>query len=208
MRDRYRSGFRSALRTLRRLGRRLAPAAVALALAAAAYLQWAAAPPVQEAPRRSEALPSPPPAPPASGEVETTDPGTILIFETFYTTCRKDYTRIEPAGEDHAGLDRQALAARFPEWEVRSFSRARVELVRTTGEPCPQEPEWFTIGLKDGRVVVFEGRGTGGRVVIATGIRADRLTPQERQLLEPGIELESMADVEAFLEGLEPGDAR
>lgn len=150
---------------------------------------------------RPRATPPPPSASAATPEV--TDQATILIFKTYYVQCRQEATRVQPAGEEHAGLDRTALASRFPGWEVRAFSRGQVELIRSTDEPCPGASGGYTITLRDGRVVVLEGRGLAGPVVQRTAITADRLTPEERQLLEQGLQVDDLEAVRHVLESIE-----
>lgn len=138
---------------------------------------------------------------PAAGE--TVEAGAAFIFRSYYTRCQREHTSVEPAGPEHAGLDRAALAARFPEWQLRSFARDRVEFYRTTDAPCPEEARWFTITLRDGFVVVLEGRGLRGPVHLVTRIPAAHLTPEEQALLQQGLQVRSPEDVQHVLESLE-----
>lgn len=149
------------------------------------------------------------PVPPDPGEAPSswqpaTGPLTTLVFKTFYSRCGGETTRTEPAGTALAGLTRTQVSQRFPGWQVDVFRPGQVVLTRIESGPCPDEAWFRTIGLQDGRVVVFAGRsGNRGPVLQDTGIHVDRLLPADRAKLEKGVEVQGDAGVWQFLEGLE-----
>ncbi|MEX2356288.1 MAG: BofC C-terminal domain-containing protein, partial [Thermaerobacterales bacterium] len=63
----------------------------------------------------------------------------------------------------------------------------------------------YTLGIHNGKVVVFEGSETGGEIYAETELDAGGLLPGDREVLEAGIIVESEAEIWQYLEGLEHG---
>lgn len=183
-------------------------AALLLALGGAAgYLAGADLPFRLRAPEEPRAgddrMPPDPNAAPSRWQ-PATGPHTTLVFKTFYTRCGGETTRTEPAGTTLAGLTRAAVSRRFPDWQVEVFRPGLVILTRMESGPCPDEAWFRTIGVQDGRVVVFAGRPANrGAVLQDTGIPVDRLLPADRAKLERGVEVHGDTGVWQYLEGLD-----
>lgn len=143
----------------------------------------------------------PPPTPP---EVNvTTDPNTLFVFRSYYPECGEEQARSLGAGVDLAGMNRDELARRFPGWHVDSFRPAQVILSRVHHGPCPDDVLYRTLGIRDGRVVVYSGRPENrGALLRDTGIRVDRLLPADVAKLRQGMAVRGEAGVWRVLEGL------
>lgn len=132
-----------------------------------------------------------------------TDPRTALVFKTLYPACGGEVVRTEAAGAARAGLGRTEVERRHPGWRVEVFGPAEVILARSQAGPCPDEALYRTVGLRDGRVVVYAGRPGGhGPLLQDTGISVDRLLPADREKLSRGIEVQGEDGVWRLLEGL------
>ncbi len=132
-------------------------------------------------------------------------PYTTLIFQYEHTGCEgQSQISSRAAGKDLAGLDREGLQAKFPEWHIEVFRPAQVILKRQKDGPCRKDMEYRTIGVKDNRVVVFVGKpGNLGPMLRDTGIEISRLLPADQEKLKQGIVVRSEEEVWLFLEGLE-----
>lgn len=134
----------------------------------------------------------------------TTEPHTLLIFKTMYPHCNGETTTSRTAGTAMAGINRDELARRYPEYEIASFRPGEVTFLRTLDGPCPDEAWYRTITLKEGRIVVYAGRpGNLGPLLQDTGIPIDKLLPADQDKFEEGVVVTGDAGVWLYLEGLE-----
>lgn len=175
----------------------------AVALAGAGY--WAFSRGPSGSPSRAEKPPSAglSPVPEAPAEV-VTGPETLIVLKTLYANCAEEATGAEVAGVGLAGLGRQELEKRFPGWDVETFRPGQVVLRKVVDGPCPEEVQYRTIGIREGKVVVFAGRPEQlGPVLRDTAIPASRLLPADREKLARGIVVRGEADVWRILEGLD-----
>lgn len=134
-----------------------------------------------------------------------TRPDTVLRFESFHTDCRLLFSRVEPAGRERAGYTRAGLAGLLAGWHIAQFGDDQVVLRRSTDEPCPDTGATFTLGIADGRIVVYRGAAAEGEIYAETGLSADDLLPGDRNLLEQGVVLHGERQIWQFLEGLNHG---
>lgn len=179
-------------------------------LAAGAASGWFLA--TDRLPGRFRGAPAPSPGadgtPPGDRAASTplgpvTDSETALVFRIRYPACGGEVVRTEAAGTARAGLGRADVERRHPGWRVEVFGPAEVILTRSQDGPCPDEAVYRTIGVRDGRVVVYAGRPGGrGPLLQDTGISVDRLLPADREKLSRGIEVRGEEGVWRLLEGL------
>lgn len=132
-----------------------------------------------------------------------TGPQTLIVLKISYPACGEEEVRTVEAGAVLAGLHRGELLSRFPGYEAEVFRAGQVVLRRVQDGPCPDSVSYRTIGLRDGRVVVFAGRPESpGRLLHDTGILVDNLLPADREKLSRGIVVRGEAEVWRVLEGL------
>lgn len=132
-----------------------------------------------------------------------TGPETLIILKTSWPACGEEDVRTLEAGAVLAGLHRGEVLSRFPGFQAEVFRPGQVVLRRVQEGPCPDDVVWRTIGLRDGRVVVFAGRPERpGAVLKDTGILVDRLLPADREKLGRGIAVRGEDGVWQVLEGL------
>lgn len=134
-----------------------------------------------------------------------TRPETVLRFESFHTDCRLLFSRVEPAGRARAGYTREGLMDILAGWQIAQFGHDQVVLRRSTDEPCPDTGATFTLGIADGRIVVYRGAAAEGEIYAETGMGASDLLPGDRQLLEQGVVVHGERQIWQFLEGLNHG---
>jgi len=134
-----------------------------------------------------------------------TRPETVLRFESFYTECRLLFSRVEPAGRTRAGFTREGLAQLLEGWHIAQFGDDQVVLRRSTGEPCPDTGATFTLGIAQGRIVVYRGTAAEGEIYAETGLSAADLLPGDRSLPEEGVVVHGERQIWQFLEGLSHG---
>jgi hypothetical protein len=169
-------------------------AGLALAGAAAGYSAFA----------RHPGSPSPPARPPGVGVPAAPDPvvgpGTVIRYRRFYKGCGQEEVGAGPAPLGLYGMDRRELARAFPHARILRFSRDEVEL-STEVPGCPYRS--ITATLRDGVVVAYFGTPAHpGPVYRVTRIRADRLSPRDRDRLATGVVVETPEQLEQLLEGL------
>jgi len=145
-------------------------------------------------------FPEPPGAVP--GGSPRTGPGTELVFDTA-DRCRRVDAWVEPAGAARAGLDASGLEAVLAGWRVFSFTPERVHLLPAgAGGDCP-DARPFTLTIRDGEVVILEGRGLDGPLRERSGIAAAWLAPGDRALLERGHTVAGLDRAWEYLEGID-----
>lgn len=139
---------------------------------------------------------------PSDSEPPRTQASTVLIFEVDPARCDRVPTWSEPAGAARAGLTADGLEAALPGWRVVEFAPERVRLVQSRAEGCPEPARLLTLTIRDGLVVILEGRGKEGEVYRRTDIRADDLLPGDRAVLENGVTVEGEERAWQYLEGI------
>lgn len=130
---------------------------------------------------------------------------TVLRFESYYLPCRLTFSQVELAGRERSGFTEAGLAQVLASWSIQQFGDDEVVLRRDTAAPCPDSGVTFTLGIAEGKVVVYRGKPPGGEIYAATGLAAVDLLPGDRALLEQGVVLVGERQIWQYMEGLSHG---
>lgn len=127
---------------------------------------------------------------------------TSLIFTTENVATGEKSTEERMPTADETGLTQAALAAKFPEWHIQSFSVREVNLVRKI---YAQQETFYVLRAEEGIVVIYrrdvEGDLAEETLLQKTGVTVGMLPRSVQQSLEEGITVGSLEEVEHLMEG-------
>ena len=134
--------------------------------------------------------------------IDITTENTLLIFETYYTSCNDKIVEERKAQGDEIGLSRQKIEAKFPDWDVHEFSYARIILTKQLEDYCPNH---FVLKDRDGMVVIYmpSEEKNEERNIQQTQISIDKLPPDVQDEIRKGVVMDSLEEVEYFMESLD-----
>lgn len=133
-------------------------------------------------------------------EVITRD--TKLVFEKVYIGCGHKRVEERRARENEIGLSIQSIALRFPEWSIADYTTERIIFTKEVNDFCPGH---FLLKDRDGVVVIYmpSEEGDEYKGVEETQISTDSLPPDLQSEIRKGLILDTLEDVEHFMENLE-----
>jgi len=133
-------------------------------------------------------------------EVITKD--TKLVFEKVYIGCGHKRVEERRARENEIGLSIQSIALRFPEWSIADYTTERIVFTKEVNDFCPGH---FLLKDRDGVVVIYmpSEEGDEYKGVEETQISTDSLPPDLQSEIRKGLILDTLEDVEHFMENLE-----
>jgi len=133
-------------------------------------------------------------------EVITRD--TKLVFEKVYIGCGHKRVEERRARENEIGLSIQSIALRFPEWSIADYTTERIVFTKEVNDFCPGH---FLLKDRDGVVVIYmpSEEGDEYKGVEETQISTDSLPPDLQSEIRKGLILDTLEDVEHFMENLE-----
>ncbi|HEY8393324.1 MAG TPA: hypothetical protein VIK92_00810 [Thermaerobacter sp.] len=119
----------------------------------------------------------------------TLTPETRLVERVHYRHCGMVLETERPLGPAEAGRTLADLLRRRASWRLVEYSGGRLVLGREVGGPCPPQDllRFRTVGIHEGYVAIYYGRGTGGPLRQLTEIEASRLLPGDRRRLATGL---------------------
>ncbi|NLI14152.1 hypothetical protein [Pelotomaculum propionicicum] len=113
---------------------------------------------------------------------------TVLIKDKEYLCGDLEKLSEEKVPAELLGLDRKALAEKFPAsegWVVNFANPGFLTLTMKSAEFCPLHRQFRHIGLYQGLVAVYEGPvGFNGKVLRVENIPVEALSPAYRIMLE------------------------
>jgi hypothetical protein len=133
-------------------------------------------------------------------EVITKD--TQLVFEKRYISCGHKRVEERQARDNEIGLSLQSIALRFPEWSIAVYTTERIVFTKEVNDFCPGH---FVLKDRDGVVVIYMPSEAGDeyKSVEETQISTDALPPDVQSEIRKGLILDTLEDVEHFMENLE-----
>ena len=133
-------------------------------------------------------------------EVITKD--TQLVFEKRYISCGHKRVEERQARDNEIGLSLQSIALRFPEWSIADYTTERIVFTKEVNDFCPGH---FVLKDRDGVVVIYMPSEAGDeyKSVEETQISTDALPPDVQSEIRKGLILDTLEDVEHFMENLE-----
>lgn len=119
----------------------------------------------------------------------TVAPEMRLVERAHYRQCGMVLETERPPGPGEAGRTVADLLRRRGPWRLIGYSGDRLILGREMDGPCPPQDvlRFRTVGLHEGYVAIYYGRGTGGPLRQLTDIEASRLLPGDRRRLAAGL---------------------
>ena len=134
--------------------------------------------------------------------INVTTENTQLIFETNYTSCNDQIIEERKVESNEIGLKRQDIKAKFPDWNVSEFSSIRVILTKELNDYCPNH---FVLKDRDGMVVIYMPSEVEDkeRNIQQTQISINKLPPDVQDEIRKGLVMDSLEEVEYFLESLD-----
>lgn len=126
--------------------------------------------------------------------------GTLLTLTTRYTGCEHADARTEALVCDGEGVDRTGLEALYPDWQVLSFSSDGAALSRTLDAPCSRH---CVLRLDGSRLTICRLQDGQLHELGSATISRETLDPELIAQLEAGYLTDTLAQAEAFIEGIE-----
>jgi len=129
-----------------------------------------------------------------------------LVERVHYRQCRMALETERPPGPGEVGRTVADLLRRRASWHLIGYSGDRLVLGRDVDGPCPPQDilRFRTVGLHQGYVAIYYGRGTGGPLRQLTDIAASRLLPGDRRRLAAGLVVSTDDAAWQLIEGLIP----
>ena len=134
--------------------------------------------------------------------VEVTTQDTLLVFERYYTSCNDKRVEERKAEGYEVGLSRQDIRLKFPEWDIYEFSTEKVILTKEIHDYCTGH---FILKDRDGMVVIYmpSEEGDEYKGFEETQVPTEILPPDVQDEIQRGLVMDSLEDVEHFMENLE-----
>lgn len=135
-------------------------------------------------------------------DIEVTTENTLLVFERYYTACRDKRVEERRADGYEAGLSQQDIWLKFPGWDIYEFTAEKVVFTKDIEGYCPGH---FILKDKDGMVVIYMPSEDGYeyKSIEETRIPTEMLPPDIQDEIRRGLVMDSIEDVEHFMENLE-----
>ncbi len=134
--------------------------------------------------------------------------GAELIYRVRYVPCALERVEKREVTAQMAGLNEEELTKLLAEEEttanftVASFASDRVVLEWRREGKCTEMEKWRTVGIHQGHVSVFKGKGTRWNPIeTRTEIPGERLLPSDARALQEGKVL-GREEAYLYLEGL------
>lgn len=137
-----------------------------------------------------------------TAKMDITTENTLLIFETNYTRCNDKIVEKRKAEDGETGLSRLDIKTKFPDWDVGEFSSVQVVLSKVLDDYCPNH---FVLKDKDGMVVIYMPSEDENkeRDIQRTQISINKLPPDVQDEIKEGLVMDSLEEVEFFMESLD-----
>ncbi len=136
----------------------------------------------------------------AAAQRDTMPRGTLLTLTTRYSGCDHADAATEALVCDGEGVDRAGLEALYPDWQVLSFSSDGATLSRTLDSPCGRH---CVLQLSGTRLTIRRLTDGQLRELGSATISRETLEPELIAQLEAGYLTDTLAQAEAFIEGIE-----
>lgn len=125
---------------------------------------------------------------------------TRLLLKTLYKGCGHIEVERRDIPEQLAGLGEEELLEHYPGWEVEKFQGDEIILFRQVEEACPGH---YVLRMLSGYVAIYMTAENGGETLVeVTDIPVSILRLKDQQRLKEGILLDSMEEVDQYLEDL------
>ncbi|MBE5785420.1 MAG: hypothetical protein E7330_06415 [Clostridiales bacterium] len=125
---------------------------------------------------------------------------TVVEWITFFPFCGHECVMSDT--ESAVGMTMEDLAETYKDYEVRLFTDARVKLKREIPGWCP---EHFVLMTEEGDICVkkTDAETLLPYKVVTLSASPDMFSEEERKNLETGMPFDSLAEIDAFFEGID-----
>lgn len=125
---------------------------------------------------------------------------TRLLLKTFYKGCGHTAVERQDIPEQLAGLGEEELLEHYPGWEAEKFQGDEIILFRKVEGACPGH---YVLRMLSGYVAIYMTAENGEETLVeVTDIPVSILRLRDQQRLREGILLDSMDEVNQYLEDL------
>jgi hypothetical protein len=125
---------------------------------------------------------------------------TRLLLKTFYKGCGHTAVERQDIPEQLAGLREEELLEHYPGWEGEKFQGDEIVLFRLVEGACPGH---YVLRMLSGYVAIYMTVEKGEETLVeVTDIPVSILRLKDQQRLREGIMLDSMEEVNQYLEDL------
>jgi hypothetical protein len=125
---------------------------------------------------------------------------TRLLLKTFYKECGHTAVERQDIPEQLAGLGEEELLEHYPGWEAEKFQGDEIILFRQVEGACPGH---YVLRMLSGYVAIYmTAENNEETLVEVTDIPVSILRLRDQQRLREGILLDSMEEVNQYLEDL------
>lgn len=132
---------------------------------------------------------------------ERTTPNTLVIYKTYYTTCKHYIQRYEDIDISLVNLTEKEFKEKNREWSIDKFSAEEVELSREEEDFCN---EHYKLKLENNVIVIYQIDEAGiEKEYEQTGITTEYLTNEDILKLTTGIEVYGKESLSSTLEDYE-----
>lgn len=127
---------------------------------------------------------------------------TRLIFQKYYLGCGHSQIEERNALGSELGLSLDEIMVKFDQWEISQYTDKELVLKREIDDFCP---EHFILRDRAGMLILYmpPREGKDNRTIEETQIFTNTLPPDIQNEVQRGLVLDSLEDVEHFLENLE-----
>lgn len=128
---------------------------------------------------------------------------TVIEETVFYTKCKDQVKHQAQAKDGEVGLTYQEFQSLHPEWNLETFSDARIRMSRQHDAFCAEHLKHAFIGIQGDYVAVFYGEpGKNPALKELTKIAVSALHPQAVEEIQQGLAFQSNEEMLRILEGL------
>lgn len=125
---------------------------------------------------------------------------TRLLLKTFYNECGHTAVERQDIPEQLTGLGEEELLEHYPGWEAEKFQEDEIILFRQVEWACPGH---YVLRMLSGYVAIYMTAENGNETLVeVTDIPVSILRLKDQQRLREGIFLDSMEEVNQYLEDL------
>ena len=125
---------------------------------------------------------------------------TRLLLKTFYKGCGHTAVERRDIPEQLAGLGEKELMEHYPDWEAEKFQSDEIILFKKVEGACPGH---YVLRMLSGYVAIYMTAENGEETLVeVTDIPVSILRLRDQQRLREGILLDSMDEVNQYLEDL------
>jgi hypothetical protein len=125
---------------------------------------------------------------------------TRLIFKSYYSQCGHTVVERREIPAPMVGLSEDSILEHYPGWEVEKFEADEIALYRQVAGACPGH---FILKEENGYIAIYETVDGGRELLIdITDIPVSILRLRDQQRLRQGMLLDSMEEVNRYLEDL------